>query len=82
MFQQLTDCDPAVGLTVPDNVVGAYVSVDTADVRFRADGTAPTAAIGCLIVAGSGPVYLPGATFLEAVKFFGAGVVNVQYVYS
>lgn len=81
-FQQITDCDPAVNLTVPNGATGALISADTADVRFRADGTAPTASIGCLINEGGDAVYLAGADLLANAKFFSAtGVLNVQYLY-
>lgn len=81
-FQQITDCDPAVSLTVPESAIGALISVDTADLRMRADGTAPTATIGVLLNSGETAVYLEGDDLITNAQFFGAGVLNVQYVYS
>lgn len=81
-FQQITDCDPAVSLTVPEPATGCLLSVDTADLRFRADGTAPTASIGVLLNSGETAVYLQGKDLMYRAQFFGAGVLNVQYLYS
>lgn len=51
--QQLTVSSTAVGLTVPTGTkpTHALITVQTDSVRWRADGTAPTAAVGNLIIA-------------------------------
>jgi hypothetical protein len=70
----------ATGLTIPANATIALVSVDTAAVRWRDDGVAPTAAIGMQMLAGSSLTF-SGAS-LTAVKFILATagpVLNVVY---
>lgn len=82
-FEQITDCDPAVALTVPEGATGALISADTATVRYRADGTAPTAAIGALLVHAQSAVHFEGPDLLKNLQFFsGTGILNVQYLYS
>ena len=82
-FQQITDLDPAVGLTVPAGAKRAIITADTASVRYRADGTDPTATIGCLLVHAANGIILEGQDVLQNVKFFSAtGVLNVQYLSS
>lgn len=82
-FQQITDCDPAVSLTVPSGAKRAIITADTASVRYRADGTAPTGTVGCLLVHAANGIVLEGQEVLQSVKFFSAtGVLNVQYLSS
>ena len=53
-FEALTVAGTAVGITAATrvNANGAHVQVETADVRMRSDGTAPTATVGTLLRAG------------------------------
>jgi hypothetical protein len=44
--EQLTVAGAAIGLTPPAGAVEALIRVSTADVRYRGDGTNPTASIG------------------------------------
>jgi hypothetical protein len=83
-FQQISAVTlaSATGLTVPTGATCAYVSVDTASVRRRDDGTAPTTSIGMLLTAGS-VLTFSGLANLSAVKFIlvtgGSPVVNVSF---
>ncbi len=43
---------PAVGLTVPTGATMAFISVETAPMRFWPDGTVPTSSTGHLVNAG------------------------------
>jgi hypothetical protein len=45
-FEQVTGLSSAKGLTVPDRATRALITCDTQNVRWRDDGTSPTAAIG------------------------------------
>jgi hypothetical protein len=80
-FQQLsTALSAAVGLTVPTGARGALIVVETANVRWRDDGTNPTSAIGMLLVAAGDPFYYSGN--LSALKFIaasGSPVMDVSY---
>jgi hypothetical protein len=68
------------GITIPDSVKSALVSVETQAVRYREDGTNPTAAIGHLIAAG-GSITFDAAT-LRRVKLIQAtatAVINITF---
>ena len=81
-FQQLTatQLGSAVSLTVPAGANFAVISVETAAVRFRDDGAAPTAAIGVLLADNTLPFEYWGN--LNAIQFIaqtGSPIVNVSY---
>lgn len=87
-FQQLTAATLAAstGFTVP--VVNglepnaAYLSSFTGNVRFRDDGTAPTAAIGMRLVAGNDPFLFQGNLKLfRAILEGGSPTLEINYVF-
>lgn len=69
----------ATALTVPAGANVAYVSVDTAPVRWRDDGTAPTASIGMQIVAAGVLEYWGDLGMIEFILASGSPVLNVSY---
>jgi len=78
-YQQITTLATATGLTVPTGSTIAQICIETAAVRYRDDGTAPTASIGQPVAAGlcfsySGP--------LAAIQFItqgGSPVLDASY---
>lgn len=78
-YQQNTDQDPAVGLTVPENARVAIIQAEAADIRWRDDGTDPTASVGMLLASGESFLYTGELT---KIKFFETGtgsILNVSY---
>ena len=79
-YQQITSLGSAVGLTVPTGAKIAVISVTGAGVRYRDDGTDPTASVGMPLPSGT-----VGWTYsgdLEAIKFIeqtGTAALNVSY---
>ena len=68
-YEKLAVADSAVGLaSIPSMATRAYIQCDTAAVRIRYDGTAPTTAEGTLIAA-DGSVTLKGEDVLDSVRF-------------
>jgi hypothetical protein len=68
-FQTLTVSGSAVGLTVPTAAnIMAIISVENNSVRYRDDGTNPTASIGFLLYPGN-TLNLENLTVLNATKF-------------
>ena len=68
-YEKLAVAASAVSLaSVPSMATRAYIQCDTAAVRFRYDGSAPTTAEGTLI-AENGSVTLKGEDVLDAVQF-------------
>lgn len=49
----ITDLSTAVGLTVPAGTAYALIAVEGKDVRYRDDGTDPTASVGFPLEAGT-----------------------------
>lgn len=82
-FEQLTSLAAAAALNVPERARVAYLTAEGQPVRFRDDGTNPTAAIGHRLVP-----TLAGAPFLyagdlKAVRFIEEAVsakLNVTYL--
>lgn len=80
-YQQLTVSTTAVVLTVPAGAKRALITLEpTNGVRWRDDGTAPTATVG-MPIAGGGTLEFEGK--LEAVRLIRSGaadaVANVNY---
>ena len=69
-FESITVADTAIGFTTAtrDDAVEAFVTVESAAVRFRTDGTDPTAAIGHVLEVGD-TLKLKGRDDLQKVKF-------------
>ena len=81
-FQQISAATlaTAVGLTIPAGATVALLSVDTAPVRWRDDGTAPTASIGMPIPSGQAPFQYSGTLAnLQFIAESGSPVLNVSY---
>lgn len=78
-YQQIGDLSAAVGLEVPDGATGAIIVAEGQDVRYRFDGTAPTATVGMPLAKG---VLLELQSGLSAVRFIQASAMaklNVLY---
>ena len=68
-YEKLAVAASAVGLaSVPSEATVAHIQCDTAAVRFRFDGTAPTSSEGTTIAA-DGSITLIGSDVLAQVKF-------------
>lgn len=79
-FEQITGLSAVKTLTIPAKARLALISVTGQDVRWREDGTDPTATVGMVLKAGVDPVWFPGnmqsAEFIEAAA---SAVMNVTY---
>lgn len=52
-YAQITSLSAAAALTVPAGATYALIQAETQNVRWRDDGTAPTASVGMILVAGA-----------------------------
>lgn len=66
-YEALTVSSTAKGGTIPTGATGALITVESADVRWRDDGVAPTATVGNPITAGDPPFFYTGD--LSALRF-------------
>jgi hypothetical protein len=80
-YQQISAATLAssAGLTPPATATMALISVDTANVRWRDDGTAPTAAIGMQLAAGQTFQYFGNLSAIKFILVAGLPVLNVSY---
>lgn len=72
----------AVALTIPAGTERAWLQAETANVRYRTDGTDPTASVGMLLIAGGAPVEISNAAGLGALKAIaasGSPKLNITY---
>lgn len=76
----------ATGLTVPTGATIAQICVETAGVRYRDDGVAPTSSVGMPLVATSTvPACFQYAGPLGAIQFIaisGSPTMDVSYYYA
>jgi hypothetical protein len=80
-FQTITVGAAAGGLTVPQKAVMAILIVETANIRYRDDGTDPTAAVGMLVAAGAqGVTVCTGAlSTIRLIRVTVDATVSVSY---
>jgi hypothetical protein len=78
-YQQITSLGSAVGLTVPTGATFAVISAETAAVRYRDDGTSPTATIGMPIPAGTTITYSGSLTAIKFIAESGSPVLDISY---
>lgn len=82
--QQLTavQLGSAIGLTIPAGADRCIVQAEGAPVRYRLDGTSPTAAIGMRLLQTDSPREFVLEVGMETVKFIaesGSPLLNVTY---
>jgi hypothetical protein len=78
-YQQITLLSSAAGLTVPQGATMALIVPETQGVRWRDDGTDPTASVGMPVAAGA---YFNYDGDLKRIKFIqqsSSAALNVAY---
>jgi hypothetical protein len=78
-YQQLTSISASTGLTVPAGADLVVLSIEAQGVRYRDDGTAPTAAIGMLLPSGSVFEYTGNIGALRFIQATAGAIVNAAY---
>ena len=79
-YQQISAFSTAQALTAPSGATFAVISVETQAVRYRDDGTAPTASAGMPIAVGAAPFVYTGS--LSAIQFIpqtGSATLDIAY---
>lgn len=79
-YEQITNLAAATALTIPTGTAFAVIVAETQAVRYRDDGTNPTASVGMPLAAGQPLVYtgsqLPRLKFIEQAA---SAKLNVLY---
>jgi hypothetical protein len=79
-YQALTVSTVAVAPTIPANTARCLIVVEAQPVRWRDDGTAPTATVGTLLTAGQAVFYDGEPTRLQLIRQ-GATDATVHFSY-
>lgn len=78
-YEQITDLSSADTLTVPTGAKIAILNPTGQAVRWRDDGTNPTATIGMLIGAGSSFIYTGNLSAISFIQQTATAVLNISY---
>lgn len=78
-YQQITSLSSATALTVPTNVTIAMIQPETQAVRWRDDGTNPTASVGIQIAAGDLFIYTGDLSTIRFIEAVASSILNVSY---
>lgn len=65
---------------IPFGATMAFLQAETADIRYRDDGAAPTASIGNIVVHGTGALFYTGTlTSLQFILLSGSPLLNIAF---
>jgi hypothetical protein len=79
-YQQITSLSSATALTVPTGAQYALIVCEVANVRWRDDGSAPTASVGMLLATGSTLIYEVGnLALIQFIQVSSGAILNVSY---
>jgi len=78
-YQQISNLVAAVGLTVPNGAKRALIQAESQSVRWRDDGTAPTAAVGMLIQSGETLPYTGALGTIRIIEVAASAKLNISY---
>lgn len=78
-YQQITDLLAADSLTVPAGAKIAVINPEDQQVRWRDDGTSPTATVGMVIPAGDYYIYTGNLAAIEFIQETASAKLNVSY---
>jgi len=78
-YQQITSLSASTALTVPSGATLALIVPETQNVRWRDDGTAPTASIGMPIFVGASLSYDGDLNRIRFIQQAASATLNVSY---
>lgn len=78
-YEQVTGLAAAKGLTVPPYARFAMITAETQNIRWRDDGTDPTAAVGMPLIAGDIFWYTGDLSTFKAIEQVASAKINVSY---
>lgn len=78
-YQQITDLSSAVGLTIPLGATLALIVPETQNVRWRDDGTNPTASVGMPIYIGASLSYDGDLNKIKFIQETASAKLNISY---
>ena len=78
-YQQITSLSSAATLTVPVGATMALIIPETQSVRWRDDGTAPTASVGMILATGSSLSYDGDLKAIQFIQTAASATLNISY---
>ncbi len=78
-YQQITALSSAAALTVPDEARIALVQAESKSVRWRDDGTNPTASVGMVLDAGAAMLYDGSLSAIRFIETAASAKLNISY---
>lgn len=78
-YQQITDLSSAAALTIPPGATLALIVPETQNVRWRDDGTAPTASVGMPIYIGASLSYDGDLNRIRFIQEAASAKLNISY---
>ena len=78
-YQQITSLSAATALTVPSAAKVALIQAETQSVRWRDDGSDPTASVGMVVAAGETLFYTGDLSKLKFIETTTSAKLNVAY---
>jgi len=78
-YQQITALTASTALTVPRGAQGAIITAETQGVRWRDDGTAPTAAVGMPLASGASFEYGGDLSKIRFIEQAASAKLNVAF---
>lgn len=78
-IETITSLSAAVGLTVPNEANYVLIDIEDQDVRYRADGSDPTASVGGLLKVGAQYEYVGNLGMLKFIETTPSAKINVSY---
>jgi len=78
-YQQITSLSSATALTVPGGATTAVITCETQAVRFRDDGTNPTASVGYPLAVGQSMTYVGTLSALKFIEQTASAKLDILY---
>ena len=78
-YQQITSLSASTALTVPTGTTMALIVAETQAVRWRDDGTAPTASVGMPLAVGTSLSYDGDLKAVRFIEQTASAKLNVSY---
>ena len=78
-YQQITSLSSAAGLTVAQGATLALIVPETQNVRWRDDGTDPTASVGMPIFVGASLSYDGDFNRIKFIEMTASAKLNISY---
>lgn len=78
-YQQLTSLASAAALTVPSGATVALIQAESQSIRWRDDGTDPTASVGMPLAVGETLFYTGSLSAIKVIEQTASAKLNISY---